>query len=118
MSGGMTPFDMKDSRDTLYSKQRAAHESEGVPHKGGCMLHDSRTHLPLFPCFCPHPLVRLIGEPFLLADVLSSSAYGDNLKNYAMWSSKPEFARQPVIRDTFFRSTGVLRAGGAIKALS
>lgn len=116
----MTPFDMKDSRDTWYSKQRAAHESEGVPHKGGCTLHDSRTHLPFSVCLPPSSRqteVRLIGEPFLVADVLSSSAYGDNLKNYAMWS-KPEFARQPVIRDTFFRSTGVLRAGGAIKALS
>ena len=33
---------------------------------------------------------------------------GDNLKGYNEWA-KPEFARQPIIRDSFFRSTGVLR---------
>ena len=40
--------------------------------------------------------------------MLSSHAVGDNLKGYNEWS-KPEFARQPIIRDSFFRSTGVLR---------
>lgn len=40
---------------------------------------------------------------------LSSDAVGTNLKGYNSWS-KPEFARQPVIRDNFFRSTGVLRS--------
>ena len=41
--------------------------------------------------------------------MLSSQAVGLNLKDYSSWS-KPEFARQPVIRDNFFRSTGVLRS--------
>jgi len=41
--------------------------------------------------------------------MLSSDAVGVNLKGYSGWS-KPEFARQPVIRDNFFRSTGVLRS--------
>ena len=37
------------------------------------------------------------------------NAVGDNLKGYNEWT-KPEFARQPIIRDSFFRSTGVLRS--------
>ena len=36
-------------------------------------------------------------------------AVGTNLRGYESWT-KPEFARQPVIRDNFFRSTGVLRS--------
>ena len=40
--------------------------------------------------------------------VLSSHAVGDNLIGYSDWS-KPEFARLPIIRDSFFRSTGALR---------
>ena len=39
----------------------------------------------------------------------SSQAVGTNLRGYESWT-KPEFARQPVIRDNFFRSTGVLRS--------
>lgn len=79
-TGGTTPYEMKDARDTWYSKQRVARESDGMPYKGGYLL--------------------------------SSSAYGDNLKNFSSWA-KPEFARQPVIRDNFFRSTGVLRKSSA-----
>jgi len=40
--------------------------------------------------------------------VMSSMAVGDNLKGFTDFT-KPEFARQPIIRDSFFRSTGVLR---------
>lgn len=75
-TGGTTPYEMKDARDTWYSKHRVKAENDGQQHTGGMML--------------------------------SSHAYGDNLKNYHEWT-KPEFARQPVIRDNFFRSTGVLR---------
>ena len=75
-TGGTTPYEMKDSRDTWYSKHRVKAEDGGAPHTGGI--------------------------------VLSSHAYGDNLKGYNEWT-KPEFARQPIIRDSFFRSTGVLR---------
>ena len=76
VANGTTPYEMKDSRETWYSKQRVKEHSDGVPYTGGVKL--------------------------------SSHAYGDNLKNYNDWS-KPEFARQPVIRDNFFRSTGVMR---------
>mgnify|MGYP001321392303 CR=1 FL=1 len=38
----------------------------------------------------------------------SSIVVGDNLKGYSGWS-KPEFARQPIIRDSFYRTTGALR---------
>lgn len=41
--------------------------------------------------------------------LLSSHAVGSNLKDYHDWT-KPEHARQPIIRDSFFRSTGVLRS--------
>jgi hypothetical protein len=75
-TGGTTPYEMKDSRDTWYSKHRVAREDDGARHTGGY--------------------------------VLSSHACGHNLKNFNTWT-KPEFARQPVIRDNFFRSTGVLR---------
>jgi len=75
-TGGTTPYEMKDSRDTWYSKHRIKTEDNGVRHTGGIML--------------------------------SSHACGDNLKGYNEWT-KPEFARQPIIRDSFFRSTGVLR---------
>merc|ERR550537_488664 len=75
-TGGTTPYEMKDARDTWYSKHRVAHMDDGKRHTGGV--------------------------------VLSSHSYGDNLKDYTDWA-KPEFARQPVIRDNFFRSTGVLR---------
>ena len=58
------------------------------------------------------------GVPFTGGVKLSSHAVGDNLKGYSAWS-KPEFARQPIIRDSFFRSTGVMRGnpyatGGAM----
>jgi hypothetical protein len=76
-TGGTTPYEMKDARDTWYSKHRVKTEDKGTRHTGGVML--------------------------------SSHAYGDNLKGYNEWS-KPEFARQPIIRDSFFRSTGVLRS--------
>jgi hypothetical protein len=75
-TGGTTPYEMRDSRDTWYSKHRIKTEDNGVRHTGGIML--------------------------------SSHACGDNLKGYNEWT-KPEFARQPIIRDSFFRSTGVLR---------
>ena len=48
------------------------------------------------------------GERHTGGVMLSSHACGDNLKGFSDWS-KPEFARQPIIRDSFFRSTGVLR---------
>lgn len=76
-TGGVTPYEMKDARDTWYSKHRVKAEQDGVPHTGGVAL--------------------------------SSHACGDNLKGYSSWA-KPEFARQPIIRDSFFRSTGVLRS--------
>mmetsp|Transcript_27273 Transcript_27273/g.69545 ORF Transcript_27273/g.69545 Transcript_27273/m.69545 type:complete len:156 (+) Transcript_27273:604-1071(+) len=75
-TGGVTPYEMKDARDTWYSKHRVKELQDGQSNTGGT--------------------------------VLSSHAYGDNLKDYHDWT-KPEFARQPVIRDNFFRSTGVLR---------
>jgi len=75
-TGGTTPYEMKDARDTWYSKHRVKEIDDGARHTGGVML--------------------------------SSHAFGDNLKDYHDWT-KPEFARQPVIRDNFFRSTGVLR---------
>jgi len=75
-TGGTTPYEMKDARDTWYSKHRVKELDDGARHTGGVML--------------------------------SSHAFGDNLKNYHDWT-KPEFARQPIIRDNFFRSTGVLR---------
>lgn len=75
-TGGTTPYEMKDARDTWYSKHRVKSEDNGERHTGGVML--------------------------------SSHACGDNLKGFSDWS-KPEFARQPIIRDSFFRSTGVLR---------
>merc|ERR1719443_2889992 len=71
-TGGTTPYEMKDARDTWYSKHRVKIEDNGERHTGGI--------------------------------VLSSHAYG-----YNEWT-KPEFARQPIIRDSFFRSTGVLRS--------
>jgi hypothetical protein len=76
-AGGTTPYEMKDGRDTWYSKHRVKEMDDGARHTGGVML--------------------------------SSHAYGDNLKNYNDWS-KPEFARQPIIRDNFFRSTGAAAA--------
>ena len=82
-TGGTTPYEMKDARDTWYSKHRIKTEDNGKRHTGGI--------------------------------VLSSHAYGDNLKGYNEWT-KPEFARQPIIRDSFFRSTGApgrARARGA-----
>jgi len=75
-TGGVTPYEMKDSRDTWYSKHRVQEMNGGTPFLGNCML--------------------------------SSHAVGDNLQGYSDWA-KPEFARQPIIRDSFFRSTGVLR---------
>lgn len=75
-TGGTTPYEMKDARDTWYSKHRMAQLNDGQHFTGDYHL--------------------------------SSTAHGDNLKNYTAWT-KPEFARQPVIRDNFFRSTGVLR---------
>jgi len=76
-TGGTTPYEMKDSRETWYSKWRMKKEDNGTIYKGGVLL--------------------------------SSDAVGDNLKGYSDWT-KPEFARQPIIRDSFFRSTGVLRS--------
>lgn len=75
-TGGTTPYQMKDARDTWYSKQRVKELNDSKAYTGGVML--------------------------------SSHVYGDNLKGYNEWT-KPEFARQPVIRDNFFRSTGLLR---------
>jgi len=75
-TGGVTPYEMKDARETWYSKQRIKKLDGGQRNCGGV--------------------------------VLSSHAVGDNLIGYSDWS-KPEFARQPIIRDSFFRSTGVLR---------
>jgi len=80
-TGGTTPYEMKDARDTWYSKQRVKQHGPSdlvtpLQHTGGVAL--------------------------------SSHAYGENLKGYADWA-KPEYARQPIIRDSFFRSTGVLR---------
>lgn len=75
-TGGTTPYEMKDARDTWYSKHRVKSIDGGVPNTGGVLL--------------------------------SSHAVGDNLIGYSDWA-KPEFARQPIIRDSFFRSTGVLR---------
>ena len=75
-TGGTTPYEMKDARETWYSKERVKQLDNGTPYTGGVML--------------------------------SSYAYGDNLKGYNEWA-KPEHARQPIIRDSFFRSTGVLR---------
>lgn len=72
-TGGVTPYEMKDSRDTWYSKHRVKELDDGKTYTGGVLL--------------------------------SSHAYGDNLKDYHEWT-KPEFARQPIIRDNFFRSTG------------
>merc|ERR1719310_1520452 len=69
-TGGTTPYEMKDARDTWYSKHRIKAEDNGQRQTGGI--------------------------------VLSSHAYGDNLKGYNEWT-KPEFARQPIIRDSFFR---------------
>ena len=76
-TGGTTPYEMKDARETWYSKHRVASIDGGIVNTGGI--------------------------------VLSSHACGDNLKGYNEWA-KPEFARQPIIRDNFFRSTGVLRS--------
>jgi len=73
---GTTPYEMKDARETWYSKERVKALDGGTPFTGG------------------------VG--------LSSHACGDNLKGYSDWS-KPEHARTPIIRDSFFRSTGVLR---------
>merc|ERR1712019_44034 len=78
-TGGTTPYEMKDARDTWYSKWRVATETDGAQFKGDY--------------------------------VLSSAAVGENLQNYSDWT-KPEHARQPIIRDSFFRSTGVLRGSG------
>lgn len=75
-TGGVTPYEMKDARDTWYSIHRVKEIDNGFRHTGGVQL--------------------------------SSHAYGDNLKDYHDWT-KPEFARQPVIRDNFFRSTGELQ---------
>ena len=47
-TGGTTPYEMKDSRDTWYSKHRVAQETQGAQVLGGYLV--------------------------------SSSAYGDNLK--------------------------------------
>ena len=76
-TGGTTPYEMKDARDTWFSKQRVKTLNGGKLDKGTVQL--------------------------------SSDAVGLNLRGYNDWS-KPEFARQPVIRDNFFRSTGVLRS--------
>merc|ERR1712087_192577 len=72
-TGGTTPYEMKDARDTWYSKHRVAKMNDGAHYTGGYKL--------------------------------SSEACGENLKNFDNWT-KPEFARQPIIRDNFFRSTG------------
>ena len=75
-TGGVTPYEMKDARETWYSKERIKKIDGGQVNRGSV--------------------------------VLSSHAVGDNLIGYSDWS-KPEFARLPIIRDSFFRSTGVLR---------
>ena len=77
VTGGTTPYEMKDQRDTWFSMERVKSENGGVLNTNGVML--------------------------------SSHAVGNNLKGYEGWA-KPEFARQPIIRDNFFRSTGVLRS--------
>jgi len=77
-TGGATPYEMKDARDTWYSKQRVAKETAGKQFTG--------------------------------AYSTMSATVGDNLKDFQAWS-KPEYARQPVIRDNFYRSTGVMRTG-------
>jgi len=77
-TGGTTPYEMKDSRDTWYSKRRVATESAGKQFTGGYST--------------------------------MSATVGDNLKDFNDWT-KPECARQPVIRDNFYRSTGVMRTG-------
>lgn len=77
VTGGTTPYEMKDARDTWFSKERVKSINGGSLDTGSYML--------------------------------SSHAVGTNLKDFSSWS-KPEFARQPVIRDNFFRSTGVLRS--------
>ena len=57
-TGGTTPYEMKDSRDTWYSKHRVAQENAGAQHTGGYLL--------------------------------SSSAYGDNLKaRLVCWLAHP-----------------------------
>eukprot|EP00967_Tisochrysis_lutea_P079465 scaffold108776_cov32-Tisochrysis_lutea.AAC.2 len=76
--GGTTPYEMKDARDTWYSKHRLAKETAGKQFTGGYAT--------------------------------MSSAVGENLKDFNAWT-KPEYARQPVIRDNFYRSTGVMRTG-------
>jgi len=77
VTGGTTPYEMKDARDTWFSKERVKQLNDGELDKGAYML--------------------------------SSQTVGLNLKNFNSWE-KPEFARQPIIRDNFFRSTGVLRS--------
>ena len=76
VTGGTTPYETKDARDTWYSRQRVKRETDGQQHLGDY--------------------------------VTSSFVVGNNLKDYKAWS-KPQYARQPTIRDSFYRSTGVLR---------
>jgi len=82
-TGGTTPYEMKDARDTWYSKQRVQQLNDGATYKGSYLL--------------------------------SSALHGDNLKGYSSWT-KPEFARQPIIRDNFFRSTGGARGPACVLA--
>jgi len=82
-TGGTTPYEMKDARDTWYSKQRVATLNDGAPYKGSYLL--------------------------------SSANVGDNLNGFSSWT-KPEFARQPIIRDNFFRSTAGARGPACVIA--
>merc|ERR1711904_723358 len=37
-TGGTTPYEMKDARDTWYSKHRVQEMNDGTPFLGNCML--------------------------------------------------------------------------------
>ena len=86
VTGGTTPYEMKDARDTWFSMQRVKQMAAG----------DDK----------PSTQRQLLDTGGVMT---SSQAVGTNLRGYESWT-KPEFARQPVIRDNFFRSTGVLRS--------
>lgn len=78
--GGTTPYNMKDARDTWYSRNRGVYSTNNPGEKTR---------------YGPNQL--------------SSQQFGYGCDNVKV--SRPAFARLPIVRESFFRSTGILPTG-------
>lgn len=77
---GSTPWNMKDGKDTWYSRFRSPYASNNpeMQTRYGSLSASSQTY-----------------------------GYGNDRVNFA----RPAFARQPIVRDSFFRNHGILATG-------